>query len=141
MIQNSLDRLFAGMATSLRDVVLPATGDDFARSQVSACIELLGNLSTRVQWRSDQLEETTARAREAISAAVALAPTLEEAAADSMSDDPLVARDDALARVSAALRRCDELDIGDDARAPLLQFARWHLQVELALLRTGMFRE
>ncbi len=44
-MQNSLDRLFEGISISLRDSVLPALSDDFAQAQLSAAIEILGNLA------------------------------------------------------------------------------------------------
>jgi hypothetical protein len=141
MMQNSLARLFAGITDTLSDAVLPAVDDDYARAQLAACIELLANLATRVEWRADQLEEVRRHADAAIAAATAAAPGVADAAASaSPDDDPVAARDDALARVSASLRWCDEHGAGDDAVAPLVRFAVWHLERELALLRTGMFR-
>jgi hypothetical protein len=141
MMQNSLSRLFAGITDALRDAVLPAVDDDYARAQLAACIELLANVATRVEWRADQLEEVRRHADTAIAAATAAAAGLADAiAAASPDDDRVAARDDALARVSAALRWCDEHGAGDDAVTPLVQFAVWHLHRELTLLRTGMFR-
>jgi hypothetical protein len=141
MMQNSLPRLFAGITEALREVVLPAVDDDFASAQLAACIEVLANVATRVEWRADQLLEVHRRADAAIADAAVAAPGLADAVGPGpSSDDAVVARDDALARVSAALRWCDEHDAGDDAVAPLVAFAVWHLESELALLRTGMFR-
>jgi hypothetical protein len=53
-VQNSLSRLFEGMAHALHHVVLPSVGDDYARAQVTACIEILGNLEARVDWSAEQ---------------------------------------------------------------------------------------
>jgi hypothetical protein len=141
VIQNSLDRLLAGMAAALRDTVTPAVEDPFARSQLAACVELLHNLATRVEWRRDQLDEVAAAALAATRAAAALAPGLEHDLGPEPSDDadPVRRRDEALARVSLALRWTDDHGGRDDAREPLESFARWHLGVELARLRTGMF--
>jgi len=52
-MQNSPDRLFTAIARSLRADVLPGLSDPYARSQVTAAIEILGNLASRVVWRSD----------------------------------------------------------------------------------------
>ena len=140
MMQNSLERLFGGMIDSLRDVVLPDTDDVYARAQLSACIEILANLSTRVEWRRSHLDDTASRAQTALEAAAAAAPELERfARPPSAAIDPLAARDDALRRVSDALRACADLASGDAARATLLDFSRWHVATELNLLRTGMF--
>jgi hypothetical protein len=140
MIQNSLERLFAGMATSLREVVLPALDDDFASTQVSACIDLLGNLSTRVEWRADQLEATIGAARSAVEAAVTTSPALGDRLGPVVPADNLVAeRDGWLERVSRAIEWCDNDQLNDATREPLVVFARWHLQTELTRLRTGMF--
>ena len=53
LMQNSPDRLFAAIARSLRTDVLPGLDDPYARSQVTAAIEILGNLASRLVWRSD----------------------------------------------------------------------------------------
>lgn len=142
MIQNSLDRLLAGIAGALRDDVLPAIDDKFTRSQVSACIELLGNLSTRVEWRADQLAATTAHARAALLTALSADSELAGLIGSEPSetpDDPLSQRNAWLAFVSRAIRACDDGGLDEAVRGPLVRFSAWHLESELALLRTGMF--
>ena len=62
-MQNSLERLFDGMATSLRENVAPVVEDPYAKAQVAATIELLANLSVRVEWRADLLLEEIERIR------------------------------------------------------------------------------
>lgn len=142
MIQNSLDRLFSGIAHTLRIDVLPQVEDEFAASQVAACIELLGNLSTRVDWKVELLVTTTTQARAAVAAAELAAPELTDLIgprpADS-PDDPLSTRNAWLAYVSRAIRACDSGALDDAARQPLTQFSIEHLESELALLRTGRF--
>lgn len=129
------------MAEALRADVLPAVDDSFARSQVAACIELLGNISTRVDWRADYLTETSNRARRALDDACAAAPELAGLVGDrpAVGLDRLALRDAWLATISRAIRACGDDDLGEAARAPLLDFAAWHLESESALLRTGMF--
>ena len=62
-MQNSLERLFDGIATSLRENVAPAVDDPYAKAQVAATIELLANLAVRVEWRADLLREEIERIR------------------------------------------------------------------------------
>ena len=62
-MQNSLERLFDGIATSLRENVAPAVEDPYAKAQVAATIELLANLAVRVEWRADLLREEIERIR------------------------------------------------------------------------------
>lgn len=140
MMQNSLERLLTGMAVALRNDVLPAVDDRYARAQTSACVELLGNLATRVDWRTDQLDETVARARVAIDAAIDQSPVLS-VLLDSppAAGDPLTERNHWLAMVSSAIRSCDDEGLDDAAREPLVRFACWHLETELSLLRTATF--
>lgn len=142
----SLDRLFGGMADTLRDTVLPTIDEPYSRTQVAACIELLGNLATRVEWRRDHLRLVTEHADAALAAAMTEVPDLDlvgmvDAVAVATPDAaPATRRDEALARVAAALRWLDEHPGHDAASTLLLAFAQWHVQHELELLRTGMFR-
>jgi hypothetical protein len=55
MIQVSLERLFAGIAESLRDAIAPELTDPYARAQAEDAANLLDNVATRIQWRSDLL--------------------------------------------------------------------------------------
>lgn len=65
-MQNSIERLCEGLAHALHHDVLPRLTDSYARSQVTAAIEILGNLSTRVAWADhvdpDSLAELAAAA-------------------------------------------------------------------------------
>ncbi len=54
-MQNSVERLLAGIAQSLREVVRPALSDPYAAAQASAAADLLDNLAQRVEWRRDLL--------------------------------------------------------------------------------------
>lgn len=125
MLQNSLDRLFEGMARSLHEVVVPALDDPFAEAQAVAVAELLGNLSTRVEWRcSDQLETIT-RVRAALSEAGAALPGPVPAAGDA-----------------AALADSVRAHLAALASLPpkrLREAALWQLDAELARLRSARF--
>lgn len=144
----SLDRLLGGMADALRATVLPAVDEPYARAQVAACIELLGNLATRVEWRLDHLQLVTEQAEAALAAALVDAPDLVNlvevvdpiATASPAGASSVTRRDEALARVATALRWLDEHPGHETASTRLLAFAQWHVDHELDLLRTGMFR-
>lgn len=125
MMQNSLDRLFEGLAASLRDSVLPSVDDPYARSQVRAAIELLGNLSTRVEWRRDQLEAVVDHIASALATAGIESP--------QRTGDLLEDRTTHLAALAAAA--------GTNEPHPAIQEAiEWHLKTEMDLLRTGAYK-
>jgi hypothetical protein len=63
MMQNSLERLLAGVATALREDIAPQLEDEFARGQALAGAEILENLVPRVQWRADDAEAVIALVR------------------------------------------------------------------------------
>ena len=63
MIQNSLERLLAGVAAALREDIAPQLEDEFARGQALAGAEILENLVPRVQWRADDAEAVIALVR------------------------------------------------------------------------------
>lgn len=123
-MQNSLERLFEGIAVSLRDVVLPEVGDPYARSQLRAAIELLGNLSTRVELRHDQLETLIER--------IATALTESGITPPDRTDDPLEDRKTFL----AALAQWASPDLPDAVKEAMLT----DLEEELERLRTGMYK-
>lgn len=148
MLQNSLDRLFTGMATCLHQRVLPAIEDSAVAAQVRAMIELLGNLSTRVSWDVGYLSEIQQRVAPALHALAAVPgvppeitavadrqlPALVDAAA--MRAD-VVARLEALARGQAWLE--GPVDEGAQARAAVTEFADWYLAEEMSRLRSAGF--
>lgn len=97
-MQNSLDRLFTGLARALHHDVLPQLTDPFARSQVTAAAEILGNLSTRVRWNDDVDTAVLAELAEA---------------ASSGNDDPEL-RSQLLAALDAELSRMRSSKFGRD---------------------------
>jgi hypothetical protein len=134
-MQNSLERIFEGTAASLRDHVLPEVSDPFARSQIAAAVELLGNLATRVTWRVDQLREEIDGIREVLAAAPTRVALLHEPVPDR-PDEMLVSRAKHLEALVA-------LQDGPEAAAvdaQLRAFSARLLGRELALLRTGMYK-
>jgi hypothetical protein len=134
-VQNSLERIFEGMSSSLREHVLPEVGDPYARAQVAAAIELLGNLATRVEWRADLLHEEVERIRAVLDAAPTRAPVPDEPIPQS-SDGLLETRDRHLAALAELEQGPDAAAVDDELRA----FLAWQLDRELAMLRTGMYK-
>jgi hypothetical protein len=127
-VQNSLARIFDGIATSLRDDVVPAVEDPYARAQVTATIELLGNLAERVEWRSDGLHEEIERIRAVLETAPARAGVLEA---------PIPTDNAGLVVARAA--HLDALTHAEVEQGALRDFLAWQLGRELGLLRTGMY--
>jgi hypothetical protein len=128
-MQNSLERLFDGIATSLREDVAPAVEDPYARAQVGAAIELLANLAVRVEWRADLLREEIARVRTVLETAPGR-PTL--------LGEPVPDGGPGLAASHAA--HLDALAHADPAEEPLRELLTWQVEREIGLLRTGMYR-
>jgi hypothetical protein len=128
-MQNSLERLFEGLATSLREDVTPAVEDPYAKAQVSAAIELLANLAARVQWRADLLHEEIEHCRAVLETAAErpalLDATLPESGA-ALSD--------------AHASYLDALSHADVDEAALRAFLGWQVERELSLLLTGMYK-
>jgi hypothetical protein len=58
VIQNSLQRIFDGMVSSLTETVMPQLGDPYARYQLQSLLDLLMNVAERVEWRCDDLRRT-----------------------------------------------------------------------------------
>ena len=144
-MQNSLDRIFEGLEHTLRSVVAPTLTDSYLLSQVNSVAEIIGNLSTRVEWRSDQLLEISARVRPILELAAAApdglpltrdllgrpAPT-----AATPNADLLAARDDHLLALRE-VQRALEARADPEVEAAVRDFLTWHVESEVALLRTA----
>lgn len=128
-MQNSLERLFDGMATSLREDVAPALEDPYARAQVSATIELLANLAVRVEWRADLLRDEIERIRDVLETASERTAVL---------DEPIPTDGAGLLACRAAhLNALAHAETSEEALRDLLS---WQVERELVLLRTGMYK-
>jgi hypothetical protein len=143
-MQNTLERIFEGLEETLRSIVAPTITDPYILSQVSSIAEIIGNLSTRVQWRTDHLLELVTRIR----------PILELAGSERFPGSPVLAEpaptagtaaDDLLAARTAHLFALRELQRSLEARpdeaieAAVRDFLQWQVAHESSLLRTGMF--
>ena len=128
-MQNSLERLFEGIATSLREDVAPAVDDPYAKAQVSAAAELLANLAARVEWRAELLRGEVERVRTVLETAPQRPAVLDEPVP---LDGPGL-----LASRAAHLDALVHAEVSDEALRGLLS---WQVERELGLLRTGMYK-
>ena len=108
--------------------------DPYARAQVAAAIELLGNLATRVEWRADQLAEE-------VSGSARCSRPRRPAPASSTRTfrrprDLLASRQRHLDALVVLQEGAEAAAVDDELRA----FSAWQLDRELALLRTGMYK-
>ncbi len=134
-MQNSLERLFEGTAASLRDSVLPEVADPYARAQVAATVELLGNLATRVTWRSELLCEEIGAIREVLATAPTRSGVLAEPLPDGV-DALLASRARHLEALVLLQKGPEAAFVVDELRTLSARL----LERELALVRTGMYK-
>lgn len=139
-MQNSLDRLFEGLSVSLRDSVMPAVSDEFAQAQLSAAIEIIGNLATRVSWREDQFEQVARIAEQTVQKVLIDHPEIESSLPTLDKRAAIDRRDSALARLSSTVRILSAFPREHESVEACRTAASELLAVEIDLLRTGMFR-
>jgi hypothetical protein len=73
-MNNSLERLIAGIIATLRTDVIPNVTDAYARGQAIGVIDLLNNIAPRLEWARALLAEAVAERRSAVRAVRALLP-------------------------------------------------------------------
>jgi hypothetical protein len=135
-MQNSLERLLAGIAETLREVVRPALTDPYAAAQAAAAAELLENLATRVEWRRDLL---AARA-ERVAALLRRAgrPTPTSAPAETATAAELA---EALRELLAELASLQARGLPQSLAPDIEAFLRTELAEEERLVRSSMYRQ
>jgi len=151
-MNNSLERLIAGIIATLRTDVIPNVTDAYARGQAIGVIDLLNNIAPRLEWARAPLAEAVRQRRKALCAARVLVPQAptggeglsEQAIAAASAAELLAERDrfdgeisDLIAWTQSAGAR------GDVAAATAL--LRQHVHEELArdmkLTRRPLFAE
>jgi hypothetical protein len=146
-VQNSLERLFEGLENTLRNIVAPTITDPYILSQLTAAAEVIGNLSTRVEWTCAQLFEISERVRPILLLAARTktelpltGSLLAHSAPDLASSNAslLEARDQHLVALRE-VQRSLETDPDDEVETAIREFLGWQVAREGELLRTGMF--
>jgi hypothetical protein len=89
-MNNSLERLIAGIIATLRTDVIPNVSDAYARGQAIGVIDVLNNIAPRLEWARAPLAEAVAQRRAAVEAVRALVPQAPAGAA-GLSDQALAA--------------------------------------------------
>jgi hypothetical protein len=154
VIQNSLQRIFDGMASSVTETVLPHVEDPYARYQLQCLLDLLMNVAERVEWRCDELRRTLDALEPPLRQAVAAGYLAEELGAlpfraDEMTNEQLTELRKVHLEALAALQRSDgdrpEPDDPDSEPARLLarRIAAAALQIqadEYELMRRARIR-
>lgn len=147
-MQNSLDRIFDGLENTLRNIVAPTITDSYILTQITSVAEIIGNLSTRVEWSCAQLLEISLRIRPILEQAAASTPDtlpLTDAllarpvpTAASSNESLLAARDQHLLALRE-VQRSLESHANEDVEHAIREFLGWQVANESTLLRTGMF--
>lgn len=147
-MQNSLDRIFAGLENTLRTVVAPTVEDSYIRTQITSVAEIIANLSTRVEWSCVELLEISNRVRPILHLAVATGADQLSLSTELLArpvptrawpnESLLAARDQHLTALRE-VQRSLEFHGNEDVEEAIREFLRWQLDHEATLLRTGMF--
>lgn len=148
-MNNSLDRLFAGLIASLRDEIIPRLDDEFARGQAYAAMDLLNNLRPRIDWAVGPLAEQISAQLATAQRIAALAP--EHALPEALQAAPQPATGEALRRYRDALDEhlCRVLDSlpqapaaqRDAVQAVLTQYMKEQVRREVSLAAKPLFGE
>lgn len=136
-MNNSLSRLYEGMAASLAERVLPHIGDDFARGQAYGVIYLLRCLSLRTDWSEAYLQpqwealQATAERLRPLLAGVTGAPALD---APAPAGATLHARCEAARDALCAAydwAECHADNLAPDAMAAIRDAWRHYIEIDL----------
>ena len=151
-MNNSLERLIAGIIATLRTDVIPNVTDAYARGQAIGVIDLLNNIAPRLEWARAPLAEAVRQRRKAVSAARVLlpqAPTgaagLSEQAIAAASSVELAAERDRLDGEITDLIAWTQGESASGDVAAAIALLRQHVHEELArdmkLTRKPLFAE
>jgi hypothetical protein len=89
-MNNSLERLIAGIIATLRSDVIPNVSDAYARGQAIGVIDVLNNIAPRLEWARAPLAEAVAQRRAAVQAVRTLVPQAPQGDA-GLNDEALAA--------------------------------------------------
>jgi hypothetical protein len=147
-VQLSVETLLDGVMRTLREAVLPAVGERFARGQLFAVLDVLQNLRDRVEPKAELAEVEAASAAAALErAAQALpppdGPELTRALTDAPAGPP-VARAAALRAIMVrAYEMLDALpdERGVAARSALAEHLAAQTMRDVAVLKPSLLEE
>ena len=147
-MQLSVETLLDGVMRTLREAVLPALGERFARGQLFAVLDVLQNLRERVEPKAELAEVEAASAAAALErAAQALpppdGPELTRALTDAPAGPP-VARAAALRAIMVrAYELLDALpdERGAAARSALAEHLAAQTMRDVAVLKPSLLEE
>ena len=147
-MQLSVETLLDGVMRTLREAVLPAVGERFARGQLFAVLDVLQNLRDRVEPKAELAEVEAASAAAALErAAQALpppdGPELTRALTDAPAGPP-VARAAALRAIMVrAYELLDALpdERGAAARSALAELLAAQTMRDVAVLKPSLLEE
>ena len=144
----ALTRVFEGIVTTLRADVIPHVGDAYARGQAVGVIDLLNNVSGRLEWARAPLIEAVREKRRLIArTAQALGEPAPQpdAALDGFDAAQLVEERARLdAEICEAMRRAHERGadpVAREALALLIGHAHDEAASEMKLTRKPLFGE
>jgi hypothetical protein len=151
-VNNSLDRLFAGISATLREHVIPGIADSFARGQAVGIIDLLNNIAPRVEWARAPILEAVEAKIELLRVVGGLMPSLPKsdptAALERLSSAALGAErarldgaiGDALAWAHRLSSESDDAS-AREALGLLVKHAHDELTREMKITRKPLFAE
>lgn len=142
-MNNSLDRLHAGIAASLAERVLPHVADEFARGQVFGIIYLLRCMNLRTGWSETYLGPRLSLVQNTAAALAPMLATLPRAPAIETARSPTSTLHDYCTSIAAALeaaydwveRHAGDIETGSLAsiRGIWQRYIEADLRLELAL--------
>ena len=148
-MNNTLDRLFAGLISSLHGEIIPRLDDEFARGQAYAAMDLLNNLRPRIDWAVAPLAEQIGAQLVAAQRIALLAP--DQALPDALKAQPQPATGEALRNYRDALDEhlCRVIDWlpqapsqqRDAVQAVLNQYMKEQVRREVSLAAKPLFGE
>ncbi|WP_137389405.1 hypothetical protein [Rhodoligotrophos defluvii] len=148
-MNNSLDRLIAGIIATLRNDVIPNVTEPYARGQAIGVVDVLGNIAGRIEWARAPLLAAVETRTAAIRAARALVPAApgpgQDAPYASLSAADLLAErnrlDGEIADLLVWASQHPEHTGAREAAAVLRQAVRDDLTREMKMTKKPLFAE
>ncbi|WP_158969981.1 hypothetical protein [Chachezhania sediminis] len=144
-MNNSLDRLVAGIIATLRTEVIAHVDNPYARGQAIGVVDLLNNIGAHLEWRHAPLQDAIARRRACIDTVHGLMdlPALPDPVPPASAEDLLAERDRLDSIISALVRQVFGPDTPgpDAARAVLRRHMHDDAEIEMRQVKKPLFAE